>query len=543
MNQLAVDPIASPAPIKILIAEDHQLLRMGLILLLSAIPGVDVIGEAEDGKEAVEKVLSLRPDVAIIDIGLPSIDGIEVTYQIKAALPHIRVVVLTSHTEDEHISAALGASADAYCLKDIPVEQLGKAISIVMNGGTWLDPRIADRVIRMSRVQADAQTAQSNMPAAEKYFAFSENEKQLLAMVEQGLDNDEIAKVMSIKTEEVSFLLRLIFERLFLSDQVRGGAKFLRQQVAAELSDRAAFSPDGDGDDESFPSLVIGSVFAEKYQIESLVGRGGLARVYKARHLHMDRTVAIKVLLPQFAKDKTIVKQFEQEAKAASALVHPNIVTIYDFGIASHGQPFLVMDFFEGQTLADILHEQKYLELSQFFDVFMQVCDALAAAHAKNTIHCDMKPSNIVLASSENGESIVKVVDFGMAQILSSSDSESEEKNKSELAGSPYFMSPEQCLGQTVDPRSDLYSLGCVMYQALTGELAFNGATAIECFNKHILGAPMKFSEVCLDKGYPLDLQDLVFQLMATNPDDRFQSAGDLRTALEDLRDKLFIAI
>jgi DNA-binding NarL/FixJ family response regulator/tRNA A-37 threonylcarbamoyl transferase component Bud32 len=541
MNELALDPLPLPAPIKILIAEDHQLLRVGLMLLLSGIPGLDVIGEAEDGKEAVEKVLNLRPDVAIIDIGLPSIDGIEVTYQIKAALPHIRVIVLTSHSEDEHISAALGASADAYCLKDIPVAQLGKAIGIVMNGGTWLDPRIADRVIRMSGASAEAQSASSNLtPANKKRFALSESEKELLVMVEQGLDNEEIAKRLSIATEEVSFLLRLVFERLFLADNVRGEAQQLRRQFAAELSDRASLETDGEGDEETFAALAIGSIFAEKYLIEALVGRGGIGRVYKARHLHMERTVAIKVLLPQFARDKTIVNQFKQEAKAASVLVHPNIVTVYDFGVTSQGQPYLVMDLFEGRSLADILSEQIHLELDQFFDIFLQVCDALAAAHAKNVVHCDFKPNNVVLASSENEEEeIVKVVDFGMAQILSSAGLESEPITSSELAGSPFFMSPEQCSGLSVDARTDLYSLGCVMYQALTGEVAFNGATAMECFAKHVKGTPAKFAEACPQRVYPLDLEDLVFRLMAPKPEDRFQSAADLKIALEDVHTKI----
>jgi len=538
MNQIVVKQMSLPAPIKILIAEDHQLLRMGLMLLLSRAPGIDVIGEAADGEEAVNKILSLRPDVAIIDIGLPSMDGIEVTYQIKAALPHIRVIVLTSHAEGEHIFAALGASADAYCLKDIPVEQLGKAISVVMSGGTWLDPRIADRVIRMSRDTAGAQSNHTSY-GNEKSFDLSESEKDLLVLVEQGLDNQEIASRLSIKTDEVSFLLRGIFERLFLGDRVKGDAKFLRRQVAAEMGDRAVLSADGKGAEEALTTLCLGTVFADNYLVEALIGRGGIGRVYKAKHRHMDRTVAIKILLPQFSKDPQIIKQFKQEAKTAGALNHPNIVTAHDFGITAQGQAFLVMDFFEGRPLSEILREQVYLSLDQFFKIFAQVCDALEVAHSKNIVHCDLKPSNIIISASSDEQQIVKLVDFGMAQILTEEISTDVQEDSSQRVGSPFYMSPEQCKGRPVDATTDIYALGCVMYQALTGEIAFNGTTAIECFRKHVHGAPISFAQAAPGKAYPEGLEAVVFKSLQPNSADRFQSADELKAALHYIQGRL----
>jgi DNA-binding NarL/FixJ family response regulator len=539
MNDTAMEPIVLPAPIRVLIAEDHQLFRMGLALLLSGIPGVEVIGEAEDGKEAVQKVLNLKPDVAIVDIGLPSIDGIEVTYQIKATLPATRVIVLTSHTEDEHISSALGASADAYCLKDLPIEQLGKAISTVVNGGTWLDPRIADRVIRMSSAARVHKEASATASGSEEQVELSEGEKSLLVMVEQGLDNQEIAKTLSITADEVGFLLKQMFERLFLSDRVRGAGKMLRRQVAAELSDRALLASDVESDEEPFAELGIGSIFADKYKIEALVGRGGVGRVYKAKHLNIDRMVAIKVLLPQFANDRKIVEQFNHEAKAESVLDHPNIVMVYDFGVTLNGQPFIVMDYFEGRPLSDLLREEKILDLDRFFEIFTQVCDALAAAQSKGVVHCDLKPGNILLESNGNPQIRVKIVDFGMAQIVSGSETQephSELKEDPELAGSPFYMSPEQCSGEPVDDRTDLYALGCVMYEALTGEIAFGGNTAIECFNKHLLGKPQKFAEACPQMAYSMDLEQLVFRLVEREPENRYQNALQLKADLEKLK-------
>lgn len=281
---------------------------------------------------------------------------------------------------------------------------------------------------------------------------------------------------------------------------------------------------------------LIGTVLSGSYEILEKLGAGGMGLVYKARHILMKRMVAIKIMLPQLIASVSALKRFKQEAQAASSLNHPNILTVYDFGVTPDGMPYLVMDFLEGTNLSKILEANQSLPMETAIDVFIQTCTGLSHAHRKGIVHRDLKPANIMLVEHEGRSNFVKIVDFGMAKIVGTMDGEGEDLTKSgEVFGSPLYMSPEQCMGKVLDARADVYSLGCVMYRVLTGVTAVSGATAIECFSNHVSGVLKPFAEVAPDAVYPPGLETIVFKAMAKDPADRYQSMDELKDALMEM--------
>lgn len=278
---------------------------------------------------------------------------------------------------------------------------------------------------------------------------------------------------------------------------------------------------------------LIGTTLADKYEILEKLGSGGMGLVYKARHLFMKRLVAIKLMLPQYASSAIALKRFRQEAQAASHLNHPNILKVYDFGVTPTGLPYLVMDLLEGKSLSEELDRLGRLPINRSLGIFLQTCAALSHAHQKGVIHRDLKPGNIMLIHYEGADDVVQIVDFGMAKITEAMDGESSDLTKTgEVFGSPMYMSPEQCMGKELDARSDIYSMGCVMYRSLTGCPAVSGQTAMECFNKHATTMPPHFAEVASDLALPATLEAVIFKALAKEPEERYQSMSELRDAL-----------
>lgn len=277
----------------------------------------------------------------------------------------------------------------------------------------------------------------------------------------------------------------------------------------------------------------VGTKLADRYFIESVIGHGGMGVVYKARHELMDRTVAIKMLLSQLISDSLSVKRFQQEAKAASRLKHPNVITLYDFGVSPSGQPYLVMDYLQGVSLADVIKKDGHVGVDRSIKIFKQACSALQHAHQQGVIHRDLKPGNIMLIETEDEKDFVKVVDFGVAKLMAGEDEAQRLTQTGEVCGSPVYMSPEQCMGQKLDARSDVYSMGVVIYEALTGRLPLLGKSMVETMSKHISEMPPAFNAVRPDLYIPERLETVVFRALAKNPDDRLQSMEALEQELE----------
>lgn len=278
---------------------------------------------------------------------------------------------------------------------------------------------------------------------------------------------------------------------------------------------------------------LVGTVFADKYEVLDIIGGGGMGLVYRAKQRFINRIVAMKVLHKANLTSADALRRFQLEAQASSALNAPNIVTIFDFGVSTDGQPYMVMDYLEGASLDELLTKEGRLGPERAAKIFIQVCNALSHAHSKGIIHRDIKPSNIVLISVDGEPDFVKLVDFGIAKVLTPLDPDSGNLTKTgEVFGSPHYMSPEQVRGNKLDPRTDIYSLGAVMYRALAGRSMFTGNEILQVLYKHIEETPPAFAAIGLDVAP--ELERIVFKALHKNPNGRYQSMQELSAALKE---------
>lgn len=258
-----------------------------------------------------------------------------------------------------------------------------------------------------------------------------------------------------------------------------------------------------------------------------------MGSVYKVRDRNLDRIMAFKLLDRTLAEDQVALKRFEQEAAAASQLDHDNLVAVYGHGRTRDGTPYLVMDYLEGKNLSEVLKEEGTMEPGRALSIFQQIAEALKHAHEKNVIHRDIKPTNIILTRTESGAEIARIVDFGIAKVMPAANRETHDLTETgEVFGSPHYMSPEQCLGFMLDQRSDIYSLGCLMYEALTGDSPFAGANPIQVVVKHINEDPVKFPSSITTGSIAKKLERVVLHCLEKDKNNRYQSASDL---LKDL--------
>jgi len=229
---------------------------------------------------------------------------------------------------------------------------------------------------------------------------------------------------------------------------------------------------------------LIGRVFEGKYRIEAKLGEGGMGAVYLARRLHIGDSVAIKVLHPELAADRQAVERFRREVQATARLKHPNAVATHDFGVSSDGMPYLVVEYVEGESLRRIIKRQGPLTQSAAAEIVSQVCAALDEAHRLNIVHRDVKPDNIIINTTTSGLR-VKVLDFGIAKLCDNSGVGPLTQTGA-VVGTPHYMSPEQCLGEELDGRADIYSLGVTLFELLTGVVPFNSPTPTAVVVQHV---------------------------------------------------------
>ncbi len=270
-------------------------------------------------------------------------------------------------------------------------------------------------------------------------------------------------------------------------------------------------------------------MITNRLRVEGILGRGGMGTVYLATHLSLDRLVALKVINPEFAANTDVSQRFAREARLMAKLRHPRAAMIYDAGSMPDGRSFIVMEYVEGKTLAQVIKEQGRLPYQKAVEIAISICDVLSFAHSLGIIHRDLKPANIML----NDEGVF-VLDFGIAKML---ESENEDNlglsmtGTGVLVGSPYYMSPEQCLGQPVEARSDLYGLGILLYESLAGSPPFTDKTISAVVIKHATAEPPSLAELCED--VPLPVIAVINKLLAKSPEDRPATAAAARAMLE----------
>ncbi len=281
--------------------------------------------------------------------------------------------------------------------------------------------------------------------------------------------------------------------------------------------------------------LTPGTMLGDRYEIIEALADGGMGSVYKAKHKFMNRTVAVKTLQPFMMASGTALKRFQQEAQAVSSMSHPNILTVYDFFISDEGQPYLVMDYLEGTNLESIRKSGEPVDLVRALRIFVMTCSGLAHAHERNIIHRDIKPSNIMLTTGEDGQEIVKVIDFGIAKVMADDPEEALNLTATgDVFGSPLYMSPEQCRAKPLDARSDIYSLGCVIYATISGESPFKGMDPMECMFKQVHDNPQLLGVAC-NCTLPPGLEEAVAKAIEKDPEKRFQTMREMGEALANV--------
>jgi eukaryotic-like serine/threonine-protein kinase len=281
-------------------------------------------------------------------------------------------------------------------------------------------------------------------------------------------------------------------------------------------------------------SLIGTEIENGEYRVLERIGVGGMGSVYKAEQPSMNRLVAIKVLHPRFASRDDLVSRFRREARAMSQLSHPNTARVYKFGQLADGSAYFVMDYMEGTNLAHVVRTEGPMEPDRALNIMIQVCAALEEAHRAGIIHRDLKPENIFLTHQAGTADFPKVLDFGLAKVSEKQMGRGSMMltQQGMIFGTPEFMSPEQSQGDTLDRRSDIYSLGLIAYELLTGKLPFEAEKPLDIMRAHVQEEPIPLNKRTPERRFAPELEQAIGKAIARNRDHRHETAADFAKAL-----------
>ncbi len=280
---------------------------------------------------------------------------------------------------------------------------------------------------------------------------------------------------------------------------------------------------------------MIGRVFLGRYEIQRLLGEGGMGKVYLARQVDLGRTVVVKVMHDHVAADPRFRERFQRETLLMARFQHPHAVTLYDASLNDPLGPCIVMEYVKGVNLESLLAKQGRFTAPRVGRIVQPLCEVLQAAHDEGIIHRDLKPANLMVIDADTPKERIKVMDFGLAKLMEDNGRGRRvtDTNVDFAVGTPGYIAPEQVRGEALDHRGDLYSVGVMMYELLTGRLPFIGATSMDVLLAHATETPPSMAELGLSAWVPTQIEELLFQCLAKDPDDRPQSAKELSDRLE----------
>jgi serine/threonine-protein kinase len=310
---------------------------------------------------------------------------------------------------------------------------------------------------------------------------------------------------------------------------------------AAEKPRPSSWGPElGDDDDDdddklgnAAPDPLVGFIVAGRYRIIERLGRGGMGVVYKVEHVEIGKLLALKLLAGELSREREVVRRFKREALLASRLSHPNTVQVFDFGVAD-GLTYLVMELINGQDLSRIIKSDGAIPFARLSRIVIQICSSLAEAHNLGIVHRDLKPENIIVSKSVDGGDLAKVLDFGLAKLREAPEL-NDVTSAGSVVGTPYYMAPEQIHGHAVDGRTDIYSLGAVMYKALTGETPFGGSSPLAVFTRHLTEQAVPPHLRAPERAISEAVSEVVMRALEKDPARRFQRVEELQSAIIDI--------
>ncbi|HEY9733661.1 MAG TPA: protein kinase [Drouetiella sp.] len=491
-----------------------------------------IVEVVHNGDEGLTHALSRPYDLIILDWDLPAVSGLEILSKFRALSASTPVIMLTGKDGIDDKEKGLDKGADDYITKPFNLKELGARVRAHLRRahnspgagaiGTQfylrdicIDP-VNKRAARGARTYSLSENEFEVLAFAARYPHISPSSKNLL---------NEIWKNDVEKTEQK---LRMIVRRLRKKFDPAGSIIFPHLYHGIDKHS---------GENISDSDPLIGSIFNDKYELIEPIGDGGSGTVYIANHLALKTPVALKILQTHFTPQSDTARRFHREAQLLGSISHANIVAVKDFGVTEFGSPYLVMELLTGGTLCEILETCHHLPVDRCLQIFTQVAEALEFAHSKGLVHRDIKPSNLMLTKTDRDQVLLKVIDFGMARPVSLDGKYENITQTGEVLGSPPYMSPEQCRGEEVDARSDIYSFGCALFESISGRLPFSGENHVQIFVKHVteLAPDLTMPGSELTEHAQEAVKTVVRKCLEKDPEKRFASARQLKQALLQL--------
>lgn len=456
---------------------------------------------AANGREALSRIAAEPFDLVLLDVLMPEVDGYAVLQQLKSnpATRDIPVIMISA-------------------LDDMP-----SVVRCIERGAEDFLPKPFDAVLLRARISASLEKKRLHDKEKE-YLADVHQVIEAAIAVEAG--QYTAGKLASIgkRDDELGHLARvfdgMVNQMKAREDRLRDQIRELRGDIDVARKHTAEFAATMD-----LGNLTTGARFADRYEIMTVVGRGGMGTVYRAKDMELGQEVAIKTLRPELLADDTVLERFKSEIRLTYRITHRNVVRTHYFGEWS-GAYYLTMEFVEGVTLRQLIDTRGRLGVPSTLAIGVQLAESLAVAHEQGVIHRDIKPQNLLL----DADGVLKVMDFGIARLTERVSGLTE---VGLVVGTPAYMSPEQLLADQLDERSDLYSTGLVLYECLTGRLPYEARSTIALISKILSEDPP--TPVSLNPEVPTALSSLIMRLMSRTPEGRVQSAHELAKLLSEM--------